>query len=367
VDRASAPGPLLVAGPPGSGKTTLLRETHDALATAGWQPVTLDLMGAASSPERFVLAALAAMPASLFGARLAEATAIRRLAAQGKKGAAPAVEALFALWSSLPEAGGRPVALLFDEATEIRSLAYFAGLREVDRLFGAAMARRRRGTILTTSYPTQARRRWPAWETLPLPPLVPAELTALARDVRVDPDALARACGGSPRYLHALWDALDRGEGIEDAWAEEMRLGGRLEQAARQTYETLLLRSRGYGMSKALLGAVAEDEGLNLTALVGRIGRSPGAVRDYLGWLLGVDVLRVARKRYFFVDPIVRWWVRLHARGTAAREEEIAAAAREVIHPAVESEIAAGEPHTAAAAPGPTPALPRADTLMEID
>jgi hypothetical protein len=112
---------------------------------------------------------------------------------------------------------------------------------------------------------------------------------------------------------------------------------------------------------------VAEDEGLNLTALVGRIGRSPGAVRDYLGWLLGVDVLRVARKRYFFVDPVVRWWVRLHARGTAAREAEIAAAAREVIHPAVESEAAAGEPATTASAPGPTPALPRADTLMEID
>ena len=36
---------------------------------------------------------------------------------------------LFDLWQHLDECGGRPVALLFDEATEIRSLAYFAGLR----------------------------------------------------------------------------------------------------------------------------------------------------------------------------------------------------------------------------------------------
>ena len=81
-----------------------------------------------------------------------------------------------------------------------------------------------------------------------------------------------------------------------------MARGGRLERLCRHTYETLLLRSRGYGMSKAVLGAVAEEEGLNLTALVGRLGRSPGAIRDYLGWLLGVDALRMVGKRYFYVD-----------------------------------------------------------------
>ena len=81
-----------------------------------------------------------------------------------------------------------------------------------------------------------------------------------------------------------------------------MAEGGRLEAACRHTYETLLLRSRGYGMSKAVLEAVAQEEGLNLTALVGRLGRTPGAIRDYLLWLLGVDALRMVRKRYFYVD-----------------------------------------------------------------
>ena len=364
VDRAAEPGPLLVAGPPGAGKTTLLLETAEALSAAGWLPVYLDLMGAASSPERFVHAALAAMPAGPFGARLPQAAAIRRLADQGKKGGAPAAEALFALWASLDDAGGRPVVLLLDEPTEIRSLSYFAGLREVDRLFGAALARRRRGTVLATSYPTQARRFWPQWEAFAVPPLTAAELSPLAAAVRLDAGALARACGGLPRHLQALWGALERGEPLADAWAGEMRAGGRLEQNARHVYETLLLRSRGYGMSKALLGAVAEDEGLNLTALVRRIGRSPGAVRDYLGWLLGVDALRVARKRYYYVDGVVRWWVRLHGRGTPPRDEEIAAAAREVIvgPPAAEGAEAV-EP-----APMPAPAPPaRVDTLIEID
>jgi hypothetical protein len=365
-ERAGGASPLVLTGPPGAGKTALLLEAAGMLAAQGSTPVYLDLMGAASSPERFVRAALAALPASVFGGRLPQATTIERLAEQGKKGGAAAVEALFALWSSLDEAGGRPVVLLLDEVTEIRSLAYFAGLREVDGLLAAALARRRRGTLAATSYGTLARRLWPAWETLEVPPLSSAELSAVARDIRADAEALARACFGWPRYLQALWEHIERGERIEDAWAAEMAAGGRLEQCARQSYETLLLRSRGYGMSKALLGAVADEEGLNLTALVARVGRTPGAVRDYLGWLLGVDALRSARKRYFYVDGMVRCWVRLHARGTPPAAGEIAAVAREVIA-GTDAAAPPGADLAATAEPEVAAVVPRVDTLMEID
>src|SRR6185295_14243661 len=102
------------------------------------------------------------------------------------------------------------------------------------------------------------------------------------------------------------------------AWAEEMAKGGRLELMGHHTYETLLLRSRGYGISKAALDAVAREEGLNLKALVARLGRTPGATRDYLQWLVGVDALRMQGKRYFYVDGMVRQWVRLHATGRPA-------------------------------------------------
>jgi hypothetical protein len=369
VERLSQGAPLVLAGRPGAGKTTLLLETAEALTEAGWTAVYLDLMGAASSPERFADAALSALPASAFGGRLPQATAIRRLADEGKAGGAAAVEGVFALWSSLDEAGGRPVALLLDEVTEVRSLAYFAGLRAVPRALGAALARRRRGTVVATSYASAAKQLFPEWEALEVPPLGAAELAPLARAAEADAEALGRACFGSPRYLQALWDRLQRGEPLEAAWAAEMQAGGRLEQAARHTYETLLLRSRGYGMSKALLGAVAEEEGLNLTALVKRVGRTPGAVRDYLGWLLGVDALRTTRKRYYYVDGLVRCWVRLHGRGIPPGVEEVAAMARQVVAPvaaAVEPAAVTAQP-VPAPEPAVTPALPRADTLMEID
>jgi hypothetical protein len=325
--------------------------------------VYLDLMAAASSPERFVAAALEALPAERFGARLAEATAIRRVAAKGREHGGEAVQGLFRLWSSLGSAGGRRVALLLDEATEIRSLAYFTGLRLVHQPFAEALLARASATLLATSFPTLARRLW-SFEEHALPPLVASEIAALLPSA--DAAETLRVTLGWPRYVRALAEGIRSDEGITSAWAREMALGGRLESACRHTHETLLLRSRGYGISKAVLGAVAHEEGLNLTALVARLGRTPGAVRDYLHWLVGVDALRMDGKRYVYVDGLLRFWVRLYGRGTLPGPEEIAVAAREML----------SRPETAAVTPVPAPAAkdateapapPRHDSLMEID
>ena len=356
--RTKAGGPFLLAGPPGSGKTTLLIDLRERLRAEGWQPVYLDLMGAASSPDRFVRAALDVLPAEPFARHLAEAMRLRQLAAEGRARSADAVRALFALWSSLDLAGDRPVALLFDEATEIRSLAYFAGLREVAEAMGTALRARPRGTVLATSFPTLARRLWPALETLDVRPLGPADLGERGSAAAV------RGGFGWPRYVRVLLERAQAGDDVAEAWAEEMAAGGRLEAACRHTYESLLLRSRGYGIAKATLQAVAHEEGLNLTALVARMGRTPGATRDYLQWLVGVDALRVARKHYYYVDGLLRWWVRLHGRGWPPTAAELQAAglsatadAPAALPPSPETEKA----------PAPPPASARRDTLIEID
>ena len=355
-EQLRASPPILVTGPPGAGKTSLLLETADALRAARWEPIYLDLMGAASSPERFVRVAVQALPAVVRDAHAGEVAGVLGHAAGGKERAADGVRALFDLWSGLDEAGGRPVALLLDEATEIRSLAYFAGLRDVDGPFLAALAARPRGTVLATSMPTAARRLWPALSTLPLEPIGARELASAlaAAGIGAEAGPLAQAGFGLPCYLDVLIDAVRGGGDVERAWASAMARGGRLERLCRHTYETLLLRSRGYGMSKAVLGAVAEEEGLNLTALVARLGRSPGAIRDYLGWLLGVDALRMVGKRYFYVDGLVRWWVRLHGGGVIPTDAQLDAAAH-----AVTAGAEGAEPALAAAA--------RNERLMEMD
>lgn len=360
LDRARRGPPLLVTGPAGAGKTALLLELAAALRRDGSVPVYLDLFGAAASPERFVANALRALPAESFGARLAQAVEIRRLAEAGRAHGSAAVDALFRLLASLDETQGRPVVLLLDEATEIRSLAYFKGLRDVAARFGAALLARRRGTLLATSFPTAARGLW-AFETLPLEPLGADALRPLAGAAA---DAVARAAFGWPRYVRVLLEARPRSaDDVVDAWTEAMAAGGRLETLGRATHESLLLRSRGYGICKTVLQVVAQDEGLTLTQLVPKVGRTPGATRDYLQWLTGVDALRMAKKRYVYVDGLVRHWVRLHGRGTPPTRAEIAAAARAL----VAGEATADAPLAEAPAAVPEPASSRRDSLIEID
>src|SRR5204862_4711800 len=117
----------------------------------------------------------------LEGRAAARAREAGQLARGGRAEGARAVHALLGALAALDTAGSRPVALLLDEATEIRSLAYFAGLRGVDGPFGAALSARPRGTVLATSFPGVAQRLWPHMAVMPVPPLSASELQDGAR------------------------------------------------------------------------------------------------------------------------------------------------------------------------------------------
>lgn len=369
--RAGGP-PFLLTGPPGAGKSWLLRALGRRLREEGALPVSFDLFAAASSPDRFVAAVLAGLPAGPLAESLAAATRLRVLAESGREHGAEAVRALFDLVASLRDTASRRLVFLFDDATEIRSLAYFQGLREVHHPFLEALARRGGGAVLATSFATQARRLWPSLSAVEVPPVGPGEVQAAWPGAEVATAAALQALtGGWPRYLRILWPRVRAGEAPLEAWLAEMAPGALLEHACRHTFERLLLRSRGYGMSKAVLAAVAREEGLNLTALVARVGRTPGATRDYLQWLVDVDALRREGKRYFFVDPVVRAWVVTSARPHALRgmAEELSRRGLEL--PGSQTQLLSADAHPhSLPGEGGTPEeapLSRRDSLMEID
>ncbi len=127
---------------------------------------------------------------------------------------------------------------------------------------------------------------------------------------------------GRAAYVAAIVAALGERPGRDldpvAALTALLAPGGALHGRCRFSYEMRLHRARGYGALKAVLGVLAEEEPLTLTEIAGRVQRTPGSTRDYLGWLEDVDLVCAQRKRYAFADPLLRVWVRLNSRCAAA-------------------------------------------------
>ena len=67
--------------------------------------------------------------------------------------------------------------------------------------------------------------------------------------------------------------------------------------------------------SKRCYQILAEEEGLSLTERARRLHRRPSSVQDYLRWLMEVNLLVVKEQRYFFRDPVLRYWVAYTSKG----------------------------------------------------
>ncbi len=206
--------------------------------------------------------------------------------------------------------------LLLDDVTEVRTLASYP---DVDRPLESvleALAGANQPCVVSSRFGYWMQRHFPELPLQWVPPLTVEELSAAGV---ADAELVVAATGGIAVYVSRL---VDRGD-VEAALADELRSGGRIEAECRATMAELLHRARGYGACKSVLRVLAEEQGLNLTEVSRRLDRTPGSTRDYLRWLEEVDLLVVREKRYFFIDGILRLWVRIDWQGTPPSEEDV--------------------------------------------
>jgi hypothetical protein len=297
---------LLLCGPRGSGKSVLLervarqlrsRRPTAAVGLAQLEPIS-------SSPE-----VLHRELVRIAGAALG--TPVR--------GATPA----FSFDGLLAALRRRPVdsILLFDDATEIRTLSYYPNVEAPLEGFLDAVKTRGRA-LLSSRFSYWMGKRFPELPVRRLPPLTAEELDeAGARE----PEAVARASAGLTVHAVRLAETLEssRSLSIEDALVAELSPGGRIEAECRATLAELLHRARGYGACKTVLHVLAEEEGLKLTEVARRLDRTAGSTRDYLRWLEEVDLVVARQKRFSYVDPLLRLWMRIYGTGQPASEEDL--------------------------------------------
>jgi len=325
LDASPSRIPVLVGGC-GSGRTTLVRQLPDRIGRTSTQYI--DVERTATTPERFLRAIVASSP---FPAGETAPAGVRA-----------AFDATLAFFARARAAGSAPATFLLDEFLELRTFESFPGLRRVLHEFIEAIAASGNRLVLTSRYVARTMRllrgRSARFEIIHMPPLTTEDtldmvgLAGAPGDTH-EAEHLARTvqalADGRPAYVRALAEELadmrEHGGGDPiSALGSLLAPGGRLARECGFCYELRLHRARGYGALKAILDIVAEEEGLTLTEISQRLQRTPGSTKDYLSWLEDVDLVIGRQKRYSFIDPLLRVWVRLHCHESPPTEEEVA-------------------------------------------
>jgi hypothetical protein len=368
----------VVLGGCGTGRTSLLLRLRDLLGRNAAQYVDVERI--ATTPERFLKA-------------VRESSPFPEQAASGVHGGDHAPRESFAaalayLVNARGSTGG-PVTFLLDEFLELRTFESFPGLRTVLRDLVGSLATSSNRFVLTSRYTARAQRLLrdapSRFEILPVSPLSAAEVRATLpppddrravsfKDEDDDHvrDELARLTqalsDGRPAYARLIAEATASlaprgGSDPVSALCALLSPGGQLSAACRYCYELRLHRARGYGALKAILDVLGEEEPLTLTEIALRLRRTPGSTKDYLSWLEDVDLIVSRQKRYSFVDPLLRVWVRLHCHPTPPTDEDVA---REV-HAYVMGRLPAAEPALALAGVPRAAGPEKSWGIIEID
>lgn len=330
LDASPSRIPVLIGGC-GSGRSVVMQQLRERLGRTHAQYIDVDRT--ATTPERFLRAITASSP-----------FASGDVVPAGPRGA---FEATLAFFNRARAGSHEPATFLLDEFLELRTFESFPGLRRV--LFDLVdhLATSGNRFVLSSRYAARTlrllRERSARFEVIHIQPLTAEDTLDIigpgaeyAGDTVRDAEYVARtvhALGeGRPIYVQALSAELAAmrergvpgGSDAVSALAALMAPGGALAKQCAFSYELRLHRARGYGALKAILDILAEEEDLTLTNISLRLQRTPGSTKDYLSWLEDVDLVVASRKRYRYVDPLLRVWVRLHCRPTPPTEEELA-------------------------------------------
>jgi hypothetical protein len=370
LDATPSRIPVLLGGC-GSGRSVVMQQLRERLGRTSTQYVDVDRT--ATTPERFLRAVTAASPFAAGDV--------------GAHGTRAAFDATLAFFNRARSGGSEPATFLLDEFLELRTFESFPGLRRVlpDLIDGLAVSGNR--FVLSSRYSARALRllrdRSARFEVIHVPALTAEDTldvlgpgAAFTEGDAHEAEYVARAVhalgDGRPAYVQALVGELnalrERGlPGSSDAvsaLAALMGPGGALARQCAFSYELRLHRARGYGALKAILEILGDEEGLTLTEISLRLHRTPGSTKDYLSWLEDVDLVAATQKRYRFVDPVLRLWVRLHCRPVAPTEDEVAREVHRYAMPRLPNPadaapvvppVAPPEPALALAVAGPAP------------
>ena len=230
--------------------------------------------------------------------------------------------------------------LLLDEFTELTVLANYPSVRRPLHLFRAAMQRHGRlGYVIAASAISAMQEmvqegrsplflQFEAVEVTRFSLDATAELAERILDGTPAPGVdrrLQQLSGGHPFYIHAITARLadqDRSahelepEDVSQAFVTAaLSRSGQIYNYCRYLFDVSLRQARGYGILKAILQALAEEDELTLSDVARRIRKSAPATRGYLRALQEVDLVIESDGTYRYRDPVLRYWASYVTKG----------------------------------------------------
>ncbi len=224
--------------------------------------------------------------------------------------------------------------LLLDEFTEFAVLGNYPSVRRPWHLFRAAMQRHEHLGYIVAASAIHAMEAivqegnsplFLQFEMVAVSRFPPDATLALAeRILGVTPPPgvgrrLHRLTGGHPFYIHAVTTRMSnltatpsdlQPEDVSRAFVlEVLSRRGQIYHYCRYLYDVSLRLARGYGILKAILQVLAEEDGLTLSEVARRIHKGASTTRGYLRALQEVDLVVEEGGEYFYRDPVLRYWV----------------------------------------------------------
>ncbi|MGC9520379.1 MAG: ATP-binding protein [Anaerolineae bacterium] len=239
----------------------------------------------------------------------------------------------------LARAVDQSIMCFLDEFPELASLSNFPGLGDPLKHFRASLQQQSRVAYVITGSAVTAMENlirdhesplFLQFRALELHPftkedtsrLVERLLPGLSPSVQ---SAIYTYTFGHPFYVTAVTERLrELVAHVSELGVDQVQQAFLLETLTRQgqiygycryLYDISLQKARGYGLLKALLQILAEEEGLTLSEAARRLRRQASATREYLRWLTDVDLIIREDKRYYYRDPVLRFWVAYTGQG----------------------------------------------------